>query len=81
MDGWLGISKAPRESMMKAIKLEKAISLDENHASAHAYLGFLYVQIGEYEKGIEGEQAIEIAPNLADAHAYLTLDTELCRQT
>ncbi len=68
-----GISKSPRDSMMKAIELEqKAISLDDSHASAHAFLGFLYVQIGEHEKGIAaGERAIAIAPNLADAHAYL----------
>jgi len=72
MDVWLGISQSPKESMMKAIGLEqKAISLDDSNASAHAYLGFLYVNIREYEKGLaEGARAIEMAPNLADAHAY-----------
>lgn len=69
---WLGISKSPRESMMKAIELEqKAISLDDSCASAHAHLGMLYVNIREHEKAIAaGERAIEIAPNLADAYAY-----------
>jgi len=67
-----GISKSPRESFMKAIELEqKAISLDDSCASAHAFLGYLYLQIREHEKGIAaGERAIEIAPNLADAYAY-----------
>jgi adenylate cyclase len=71
-EAWLGISKAPRESLMKAIELEhKAISLDDSCAPAHANLGFLYVMIREHEKGIAaGERAIEIAPNLADAYAY-----------
>jgi adenylate cyclase len=71
-DVWLGMSKSPKESLMKAIELEqKAISLDDSCASAYAHLGFLYVQIREYEKGIAaGERAIEIAPNMADAYAY-----------
>jgi adenylate cyclase len=73
LDVWLGISKSPKESMMKAIALEqKAISLDDSYAPSHASLGNLYVQVREYEKGIaERKRAIEIAPNLADAHAYL----------
>ena len=73
-DAWLGISKSPRESLLKAIELEqKAISLDESCAPAHAHLGLLYVMIREYEKGIAaGERAIEMAPNLADAYAYFT---------
>ena len=71
-EAMLGISKSPRESVMKAIELEqKAISLDDSCASAYASLGMLYVQIREYDKGIAaGERAIEIAPNLADAYAY-----------
>ncbi len=72
-EAWLGISRSPRESLMKAIELQqKAISLDDSCAPAHASLGFLYVMIREHEKGIaSGERAIEIAPNLADAYAYL----------
>jgi len=71
-DVWLGMSKSPKESLMKAIELDqKAISLDETCASAYAHLGFLYVQIREYEKGIAAsERAIEIAPNMADGYAY-----------
>lgn len=57
---------------MKAIELEqKAISLDDSYATARAYLGFLYMNIRECEKGLaEGARAIEMAPSLADAHAY-----------
>jgi adenylate cyclase len=42
LDVWLGISKSPRESLMKAIELNQmAISLDDSFARAHAHLGFL----------------------------------------
>ncbi len=73
MDVFLGISKSPRESLMEAIKLaEKATSLDDSYAHAHGLLGFLYVQIGEHDKGIAaGERAIERAPNSGDAHSWL----------
>jgi adenylate cyclase len=73
MDVWLGISKSPKDSRLKAIELcQKAISLDDTLAGAFGFLGYLYVQIGEYEKGIEiGERAIEIAPSSADAHSML----------
>ena len=72
LDVWLGISKSPKESFTKAIKLEqKALSLDDEYAQSHAHIGILYVMIGDYERGIaEGKRAVEIAPNLADAHAY-----------
>jgi adenylate cyclase len=73
LEVWFGISKSPNETFMTAIELEqKAISLDDSYAPAHAHLGTLYVLIREYEKGIaEGKRAVEIAPNLADGHAYL----------
>ena len=71
-DVWLGISKFPTGSLMKAIELEqKAIDMDDACAPAYAILGNLYAQIREYDKGIAaGERAIEIAPNLADAYAH-----------
>jgi tetratricopeptide (TPR) repeat protein len=73
MDVWLQISKSPRESLMKAIELHrKALSLDDSFANSHAFLGFLYVQTREYEKGVaEAERAVEIAPNFADAYSLL----------
>jgi adenylate cyclase len=73
MDVPLGISKAPKDSRMKAIELcQKATSLDDTLAGAYGLLGYLYVQIGEYEKGIQaGERAIEVEPSSADAHSLL----------
>jgi len=73
MDVWLQISKSPKESMMKAIELyQKTISLDDSNASAHAFLGFLYVMIGEHEKGItQSERALTSAPSSAVAHSLL----------
>jgi adenylate cyclase len=73
MDVWVGISKSPKKSLMKAIELcKKAISMDDSLAGAHGLLGFLYVQIREYDKGIAAcEKAIEIAPNSADAHSFM----------
>jgi adenylate cyclase len=72
MDVWLGISKSPKKSLMKAIELcKKAISMDDSLSAAYGLLGFLYVQVREYEKGIAaGEKAIEKEPNSADAHSF-----------
>jgi tetratricopeptide (TPR) repeat protein len=73
MDMWLQISKAPRDSLLKAIELhQKALSLDDSYATSHAFLGFLYVQIGEHEKGVaEAERAVTIAPNFATGYSLL----------
>ena len=73
MEVFLGMSQSPRESLMKAIELcKKAISLDESLPGAHGLLGFLYVQIRQYDKGIaECEKALELAPNSADAHSFI----------
>jgi adenylate cyclase len=73
MDVMLGLSKSPKDSRTKAIELcQKATSLDDTLAGAYGLLGYLYVQIGEYEKGVEaGERAIEVGPNSADAHSML----------
>jgi adenylate cyclase len=73
MDVWLQISKSPKDSLMKAIELhQKALSLDDSFATSHAFLGFLYVQIREHEKGIvEAERAVEMAPNFASGYSFL----------
>jgi adenylate cyclase len=73
MDVWLGISQSPKESLMKAIELcKKAISLDDSLPGAHGLLGFLYLQIRQYDKGVaECEKALELAPNSADAHSFM----------
>ncbi len=73
MDVWLGISQSPKESLTMAIELcKKAISLDDSLPGAHGLLGFLYVQIRQYDRGIgECEKALELAPNSADAHSFM----------
>jgi adenylate cyclase len=69
---WLGMTKSPKESLMKAIELDqKALSLDDSDPRVQSHLGYFYVQIREHEKGIAAcERAIEIGPNSADAYAF-----------
>jgi len=73
MEVFLGMSQSPRESLMKAIELcKKAISLDDSLPGPHGLLGFLYVQIRQYDKGIaECEKAIELAPSSADVYSFM----------
>jgi len=73
MEMFLGMSKSPRESLMKAIELcKKAISLDDSLPGAYGLLGFLYAQIRQYDKGIAAcEKSLELAPNSADAHSFM----------
>jgi len=63
-DYWLGSTKSPQESTEKAIELvQKALALDDALAEAHGFLGFLYTQKREYEKGIaQGERAVALNP-------------------
>jgi adenylate cyclase len=70
MDVWVKTSKSPKESIGKAIKLEqKAISLDETNAEAHALLGFLYSMTKQYDKAIaQAEKAVTLNPNSAYGH-------------
>jgi len=64
LDYWLGSTRSPRESVEKAIELvQKALAMDDTLAEAHGFLGFLYTQKREYEKGIaEGERAVALYP-------------------
>jgi adenylate cyclase len=73
MDIWFGTSKSPRESLARPIELtQKALSLDDSLASAHAFLGYLYILKGQHEKGVgEAERAVALDPNSADAHGFL----------
>ena len=75
MDVWLGSSKSPHKSFEHAIKLlQKAIALDENYSSPHAYLGHVYAMQRQYEKAIaEGKQAIALNPNSDQALVWLAM--------
>ena len=71
VDVRLGISKAPKESLVKAAQLyQKVIAMDPTDAPAHGFLGMVYTMMGQHEKGIsEVEKAVAISPNAADAQA------------
>ena len=73
----LGVHKNPREGFEHAIKLgEKAITLDDSNALAHAALAVPYVHLKEYDKAIsEAEKAVSLDPN--SAYAYHALGTGL----
>jgi adenylate cyclase len=64
LDYWLGSTKSPQESVEEAIELaQKALALDETLAEAHGFLGYLYTQKREYERGIaQGERAVALNP-------------------
>lgn len=76
-DIFLGVSKSPKESLIKGIKLaKKAIALDESYPMAHSCLGVIYVFMRQFEKGVEQcERAVELGPNYA--YVYMNLGTAL----
>jgi adenylate cyclase len=73
MDVWLGLSKSPKESLDKAVKLtQKAISLDPQDSHFYAFIGYLYTMKRDHDKAIaEGEKAVALDPGGADAYAWL----------
>jgi adenylate cyclase len=73
----LGVYRNPRTALEEASKLgEKAITLDDSNAFAHAVLGIAYVWLKEYDKAIaEAEKAVSLDPN--SAYAYHTLGSVL----
>jgi adenylate cyclase len=73
MDIWFGSTKSPKESLARAVELtQKALALDDSLASAHAFLGYLYILRGQHEKGVaSAERAVALDPNSADAHGFL----------
>jgi adenylate cyclase len=74
-DYWLGSTKSPQESTEKAIELvQKALVLDDALAEAHGFLGFLYTQKREYEKGIvQGERAVALNPGDSTVLVYYAI--------
>ena len=73
LDIWLGASKSPRESLMKAIELaKKVIELDNSFAAAQGFLGIGYTMAREHDKGIaEAQKAVELDPSSAFANFAL----------
>jgi tetratricopeptide (TPR) repeat protein len=75
LDYWLGSTSSPRESVEKAIELvQKALALDDTLAEAHGFLGYLYTQKREYEKGIaQGERAVALNPGDPNVLVYYAM--------
>jgi adenylate cyclase len=73
MDVFLGVSKSPKQSIDKAMKLsQKAIALDDTFAEAHGFLGFLYSMTRQHDKALaQGEKAVALNPNSAECHYRL----------
>ena len=61
---WLGITKSPRKAIKRCIELhQKAITLDNSLAIAHATLGWYLTSVRQYDKAIAaGERAISLEP-------------------
>jgi adenylate cyclase len=68
--GW---TEFPAQTRQKALDLvNKALTLDESNAGAHALLGIYYVYQGEYELAFsELRRAIDLNPNDASSHHTL----------
>jgi TolB-like protein/class 3 adenylate cyclase/Tfp pilus assembly protein PilF len=73
VDVWLGASKSPRDSLKRAVELQKkALSIDSSLGDAHAVIGSIYILTKQYEKGMSDlEKAVELYPNGADLYGYL----------
>jgi len=71
----LGSTKSHKKTLAQSIEMaQKAISLDDSLADAHALLGYLYTMRRQHEKGIaEAERATALNPNSADATLFLGL--------
>ena len=65
MDILYGTGESPEKSLKMAEELvKKALSLNDNSAWGHAFLGRIYLTQREYEKAIaEGERALSLNPN------------------
>ena len=65
--GW---TEFPAQTVQKAFDLvDKALTLDESNAAAHALLGYFYIFRGEYELASSAlQRAIALNPNDASSH-------------
>jgi TolB-like protein/class 3 adenylate cyclase len=73
IDVHFGVSKSPKESLMRAAQLaKKALTLDESYSGTHTLLSSILLVKREYDKAIaEAEKGIDLIPNNATAHAIL----------
>ena len=61
-------TESPQKSIEKAIELmQKAIALDNDHATAHSILGLFYAYNGEHDKALaEVERSLALDPSAAE---------------
>ncbi len=73
MDVFLGSSKSPKDSIKKAMELnKKAMALDDSLPNAHSQLGLLYTMTRQHDKGVaEAERGVELNPNSSTANDLL----------
>jgi adenylate cyclase len=69
MDGVYGTSKTPEKSIEQAFELaQKALDNGDDDAGAHYLLGFIYIKMGQFEKGVS---EVKIARDLNPASAEI----------
>jgi len=73
MDIHYGSSKSPKQSLDSALELvQKALTLNDDLAEAHSFLGRIYLTKRQYDDAInEGKVALSLAPNSDFANAAL----------
>ena len=64
-DVWLGASKSPKELLVRALEFgQKAVSLDESDATAHAVLAYLFAMTRQYDNAVaQVERALALDPD------------------
>ena len=72
MDAWMGWSKDPMASFIKATELAKhALSLNDSLDTTQALMGIIYLNLREYDKAEAAvEKAVSLNPSGADVHAW-----------
>jgi adenylate cyclase len=75
VDLFYGLTKSPRESIVKATELaQKVQAMDDSLSMGHSLLGFIYTTIREHDKAIaEGERAVALEPNGSWANQFLAM--------
>ncbi len=71
-DVWLGISKSPNDSLMRAIELAKNSIAITDTPGPHTILASIYVLFGKHDEALtEARKAVEMDPNGGNAHMIL----------
>ena len=72
MDGEMGFSDSPGESIKRAVEIKQKTSASWPEASRHSFTGEIYSIQKQYEKSIaEKEKALALAPNSSREHISL----------